>query len=296
MDERVEGMARTIDMQPEPQPVPAAGDIQTVIAQLQGMQQSQLEQANRLDALQNFIMQQAETMDSLRAIQLRQGAAQQAAAHAPVVLPPPAPEVIHPRPNVREPKVKEPMNFTGKKSQLKDHITQVRIVFMLQPSRFPDEQTKVLYAASFLRESAFSWIQPYLEQRPPPAMLSDFELYVAELKRVFGDPDEQATSERQLTNLKQTGSAASYVSEFRRVSASLGWNDRALNYIFYKGLKDHVKDELSKADRPQDTYALMELAIRIDNRFHERRLEKQSTASTAQSASHNTTTHVTPRR
>jgi hypothetical protein len=52
MDERIEEVAREIDMQPEPQPVPAAADIQTVIAQLQGMQQSQLEQANRLDALQ----------------------------------------------------------------------------------------------------------------------------------------------------------------------------------------------------------------------------------------------------
>ena len=40
---------------------------------------------------------------------------------------------------------------------------------------------------------------------------------------------------------------------------------------FYKGLKDSVKDDLIKEDRPDNLGEYMELAIRIDIRNYERR-------------------------
>jgi hypothetical protein len=46
-----------------------------------------------------------------------------------------------------------------------------------------------------------------------------------------------------LALLKQTSSVSDYATSFHRYSVTLGWNDQALRFHFYQGLKDHVKDE-----------------------------------------------------
>ena len=59
-----------------------------------------------------------------------------------------------------------------------------------------------------------------------------------------------------------------------RIGSSVEWNNSALRHRFYSRLKDIIKDELRKLDRPEYLAKLMEIAIRIDNRIHEHRLEK----------------------
>ena len=48
---------------------------------------------------------------------------------------------------------------------------------------------------------------------------------------------------------------------------------------FYEGLKDEVKDELVKEDRPDDFSDYVAMAVRIDNRLYERRMEKRGKPS-----------------
>ena len=45
---------------------------------------------------------------------------------------------------------------------------------------------------------------------------------------------------------------------------------------FYQGLKDDVKDELIKQNRPKDFADYVAMAVRIDNRLFERRMEKRN--------------------
>ena len=40
---------------------------------------------------------------------------------------------------------------------------------------------------------------------------------------------------------------------------------------YYEGLKDDVKDELVRGERPTDLAAYIEQAVRIDNRLFERK-------------------------
>src|SRR5215469_7935462 len=48
-------------------------------------------------------------------------------------------------------KMRPPETFNGKPaSQLREFITQLRLVFAGQPSRFQNDKAKVIYAASFL--------------------------------------------------------------------------------------------------------------------------------------------------
>jgi len=45
---------------------------------------------------------------------------------------------------------------------------------------------------------------------------------------------------------------------------------------FYQGLKDEVKDKLAKQDQPDEFPNYVAMAVRIDNRLYERRMEKKA--------------------
>jgi hypothetical protein len=178
-----------------------------------------------------------------------------------------------------EAKINAPETFDGENaSQLRNFLTQVRLVFDLQPSRYPTDAIKVKYASSYLRGPAFSWIQPYLDMEDPPIWLDDFSLFIAEITNIFGDPDLIGSATRNLRKLRQTGSVASYVSEFRRHSTLLSWGEQALNSQFLDGLNGSIKDELARSARPTELKTLIETAVRIDIRLRERDLERGETS------------------
>ena len=95
------------------------------------------------------------------------------------------------------------------------------------------------------------------------------------LKEAFGDPDETQSAERQLHQLHQKGPASDYAAKFRQVAAHLEWDDDPLMVAFYQGLKDEVKDELIKEDRPNTLAEYIATAVKIDDRLYERRQEKR---------------------
>jgi len=179
---------------------------------------------------------------------------------------PPAPVMDFP--------IEKPPYFDGKRSELTDFITQLRVYFLAQPNRFPSDQARCLAASQFLRGTAYSWIQPYLLQNPLPARLSDLDTFIADLRATFGDPNEEATNARALTNLRQTSTLAGYVTEFTRLSALLAWDPAVLQHLYYNGLRDEIKDELARVDRPADLPSLITQSLRIDHRLSERRVDR----------------------
>lgn len=173
-----------------------------------------------------------------------------------------------------EPKVAAPEYFSGQRSKLKTFITQVTLVIAAQPRRYNTELAKITYMGSYLRDTAFAWFQPYVTADPPPLFMTDFKLFCRELTKVFGDPDEKGTATRQLFALRQRGSASSYLTDFRRLTAVLDWDNDALAAQFYRGLKDPIKDELARTGRPENLEDLINTVIRIDTRLFERSMEK----------------------
>ena len=64
---------------------------------------------------------------------------------------------------VNDPKIFNGSNNDGDEyNRLESFLTQLNMVFKLQPSRFPNDETKVIYAASFMDQIAFEWVQPYI--------------------------------------------------------------------------------------------------------------------------------------
>lgn len=181
----------------------------------------------------------------------------------------------------------KPPEFDGKdKNFCNTFLSHLRLYISGNPALFPDEHSKVIFAASYLRGSAFTWFEPHLQRDNDP-LLHSFKDFTTELQRNLGDPDQERTVTRQLQSLTQTGSAASYSTTFFRLSSFLDWNDEALRAQYYTGLKPEVKDSLALTNQdPETVQDLSQLAIRLDNRLHERKMDsrRQSSRPTPQAS------------
>jgi hypothetical protein len=268
--------------------------LQQMSTSLETVKDFQRNAAAQLRAQEQQFMDVKEFMKEVRGVPLPTAPPAPTVASPPVVMVASPPQVMQEQPFVphKGPKMNEPTPFTGRsKAALRDFLTQVRLVVYTQPLKFPNDHVKCLYAASYLRETAWKWACPYIERDPPHEILLDFNRFCAELKRVFGDPDEEATAEKQILQLRQTGSAAQYASEFMRLATAVDWPDKPLCVHFYHGLKDVIKDEFWKIERPKVLSELMDLAIRLDERHHERKMERQGVPLPSRSS-----TNVNPLR
>jgi Ty3 transposon capsid-like protein len=184
-----------------------------------------------------------------------------------------------------------PDTFHGARSKLRSFVSQLSIYFALQHNKFDSDIKKIMFAASLLRDTAFDWFEPNLRKKDsanPPKVFTTYVNFISSLESTFGDIDAKATAERQLKALYQIASAAAYSTSFQQIASFLDWDDAALCFAFYDHLKDDVKDDLAKDDRPSTLQALIAKAIKIDNRQFERKREK--TASHSRSST--TTTMV----
>jgi hypothetical protein len=73
-----------------------------------------------------------------------------------------------------------------------------------------------------LEDTAFEWFEPTLSDHlesatlvpATQAMFRDFDLFEEEIKKVFRDVDETRAAARVIHQIRQTGSAARYYSQF----------------------------------------------------------------------------------
>lgn len=178
--------------------------------------------------------------------------------------------------------------YDGTKGNLQGFLTRLRAYHLFYAGSFGNDTAKVIHAATCLTKDALAWFEPiwrnYLEHindthemdEEASRVFQSYSEFEKSIKSVFGDPEEQRTAERQLRNLRQRGSATEYAAKYRQITSRLeDWDDEPLMSQFYEGLKEEVKDELVKEDRPAELSEYIAMAVRIDNRLYERRMEKQ---------------------
>ena len=187
----------------------------------------------------------------------------------------------------RGPKAGSPTEFTGRRDQVEAFILQCRVVFAMDQERWTTNHKRMMYIVSFMKGQAFEWIKPHLSdyvehlsslearKASTRAILGGSDVLFGEIRATFGHGNEQQEAERAIQVIRQRGSAAKYKAEFQILVAKLEWNDQAIAAQFYRGLKDHVKDEISREGRPTTPRAMYEMAIRIDTRIYERQMEKK---------------------
>ena len=181
-------------------------------------------------------------------------------------------------------KIPTPDLYHGDRDKLEAYLVQVELYVKRHSSQFKSAEDKVLFASTYLRGNAFTWFHHYLtdylqkesgeREEETNTIFRDPQAFEKRLRRVFGDIDKERTAERQLYNLRQKTSAATYSASFQHIAANTEWDDAALTSQFYQGLREEVKDEIARTDRPADLQKMISRAVIIDNRQYERRLEK----------------------
>jgi hypothetical protein len=180
-------------------------------------------------------------------------------------------------------KINPPEVFTGDRNKFNTFLTQARLYIFLNAGEFDTDQKKILFMVSYLRGNAYEWIEPRLQSYFEEGDESDYKkmftrmgTFQSELRLVYGAVDQARTAEREMVHLRQRTSAGVYAADFQRVAAKLSWGDDALAARYYQGLKEDVKDEITRKEkRPSSLANMIEEAIKIDNRLFERKLERK---------------------
>jgi hypothetical protein len=176
--------------------------------------------------------------------------------------------------HILEPAVSLPSKFDGTRSNCRNFINQVSLIFQLQPQRYPNDKTKTCFIGTLLSGTALSWFSPLLEKDSP--LLSDLSLFFQEFQQAFGDFDRATTAANELRSLRQgSQSASEYAAKFRQISVDLQWGEAALIDQFRRGLRDDVKDLLLTMPIPSSLQEAVAFSVRCDNRLSERKLEKR---------------------
>ena len=116
-----------------------------------------------------------------------------------------------------------PDRFYGNRKELEKFLLQVEMYFRFNSDKFATAESYSLKAASYLGGEAEKWIQSYLKDyfnstsalncmQKTQVIFSDFGGFKKKIRRAFGDIDGVKKAERNLSTLRQTGSAINYAT------------------------------------------------------------------------------------
>ena len=107
-------------------------------------------------------------------------------------------------------------------------------------------------------------------------MFYKFDIFCIYIKKVFGNQNENRVIEKQLLFLKQTQSTMVYGSRFKTLAYIIKWDDAAFASKFYEKLKNKVKDAMVAMDKPKSLEKMINIAVKIDDRQHDRFIDKKT--------------------
>jgi hypothetical protein len=187
--------------------------------------------------------------------------------------------------DMARPKVNPPEPFEGERSKYEAFRSQLGIYIYWNQDKLDTEEKKVMCAVSYLRGSAYTWIQRRVDQyilkkgdvpHDVKRIFQSYSVFMGEMDQYFQRVDEAHLAEKKLLELRQKSDASSYAVEFEKWAAILKWNDDALRTKFFAGLKPEVKAQLRLREKEISTLTeLIESAIRVDSILFENKLDRQ---------------------
>ena len=176
-------------------------------------------------------------------------------------------------PHAREPFVPVPERYGGDFGSCQAFLTQVSLVFELQPQSYASDRARIAYLIGLLTGSAREWGAAIWERQSEEC--NSYVAFTNVMRKTFDHPVKGRDAGNRLLSIRQGArSVAEFALDFRTLAAESGWNEEALLGAFYKGLNENLKDELAARDDVATLERLIELTIRLDNRLRERRRER----------------------
>src|SRR6266480_6580164 len=96
-------------------------------------------------------------------------------------------------------------------------------------------------------------------------IFASFNNFKEALMRIYGDLDQYKKASVGIQRLQQIGLVQEYTSKFYALSSKMEWDDNTLTAIYYKRLKDPVKDKLLRDEISKDINKIVKKAIQINN-------------------------------
>src|SRR5271155_1644754 len=124
---------------------------------------------------------------------------------------------------------------------------------------------------------AMSWARTIAED-PAHPYRKDYLVFKTAFSNLYSDRNLRARNEDKLSHLIQTKSAAAYAAEFQSLVDPLDLDDNSKCLLFHKGLKPGVKDTIANVGRAATFTLLLDQAISIDQRKHQRELEEKKSS------------------
>jgi hypothetical protein len=180
----------------------------------------------------------------------------------------------------------KPEPFIGRAADIIPFLTRMKAHFRLYKNKLDTATKKVLYTSSLIQGDAKDWFKPILrdflenednenlQDQETQNIFTSWDNFEQALKDNFRVINKERQAAAELIALRQLKSCATYSTKFQQLAAKTEWDNEALIEIYYQGLKEEVKDELHKADRPDDLTTYITMAIKIDQRQYERRKER----------------------
>lgn len=185
---------------------------------------------------------------------------------------------LGPQEQLREPRVEPPPEFSGSISEFPNFMAACTLVFTLCPITYSTDERKVLYVVSRLRGTAMNWARNIAEN-PDHQYRRDYPAFKTALSNLYSDRNLRARNEDKLSHLTQTKSAAAYAAEFQSLVEPLELDENSKCLLFHKNLKSGVKDIIANVGRAPTFKLLLDQAISIDQRRHQRELEDKKSSS-----------------
>ena len=192
-------------------------------------------------------------------------------------------------------KVHKPDTFDGTDlRKLHAFLMLCELNFQNRPKAFATDRAKVTYAQSYLRGMALEWFEPDLlnvsNPNTYPIWMDHYHQFISKLKSNFSPHDPVGDTEHQLDNLsmKEGQKINKYVVEFNHLAGQVcGYGNGALCHIFYSGLPNRIKDEISRVGKPRTLDGYRTLVQTIDARYWERKskISRQTKNSSPSSTS-----------
>ena len=126
------------------------------------------------------------------------------------------------KPAKSKPKLREPDTFdSSDPRKLHTFILQCKLNFRDRKDLFEEEAAKVNYALSYLKGIALDCFEPALLDLNPPEWLSNFDLFLVELKSNFSsyDPVSEAEARLEQLHMQENHQATKYFIKFQQLAA-----------------------------------------------------------------------------
>lgn len=165
--------------------------------------------------------------------------------------------------------MKQPADFTG--TNVEGFLLKTALYIEGNPSKFPDEKSRVIFTLSLMEGKAAIWVENFVEEAisVEPHNYGTTEILGQKLQEAFGDPNRKQTAQVELSQLKQGSmTAAEFFSQFdiarRRAGHGGTTSDPYLIELLERNLNERLVDKIMEQDCPDNYLAWKTKAQKLD--------------------------------